>query len=190
MRDYVFKLPDPRLQTEDRTSIKNAVAAVFGDRHDGAEPRYLFSPEPRHDLGPWLRVRACVDGIEVDPAIARQIELAVPGLGGLVRVSAWVALKQKFPISDKDRALAKLADMRGLFEEALDVTAFEVRERLELAHMERGRSRFQRAFGQIRLEGVVINEGALMALLKAGVGAAKAYGFGLVDIQARVESDE
>lgn len=190
MRDYALRIPDPQLQTADRTIIKKAVASVFGDRHDGEAPRYLFSPEPRHDLGSWLRVRACVDGIEVDPAIARLIAVPVPGQGALVRGAAWVALKQKFPISDRGRALAKLADMRALFEEALDLTVFEVDEELGLANMERGRSRFQRAFGRVRFEAVVINEDALKALMRDGVGAAKAYGFGLVDIQERAEVDE
>jgi len=190
MRDYVFKLPDPRLQTADRTAIKNAVAAVFGDRHDGEAPRYLFAPEPRHELGPWLRVRACVDGISVDPSIARVIEMPTPAPGATVQGAAWVALKQKFPITDKGRAQAKLADMRVLFEEALSLTRFEVADRLELANMERGRSRFQRAFGRVLFEGAVRDQDALVSLMRTGVGAAKAYGFGLVDIQERVEDDE
>jgi hypothetical protein len=190
MRDYVFKLPDSGLQTADRTIIKKAVASVFGDRHDGTDPRYLFSPEPRHDLGPWLRVRVCVDGLEVNPGIARQIAVPVPGRGALVQGFAWVALKQKFPISDRERALAKLADMRGLFEEALDITVFEVGEELGLANMERGRSRFQRAFGRVRLEGSVKDQDALTGLMRTGVGAAKAYGFGLVDIKQKAEQDE
>jgi len=190
MRDYALRIPDPRLQTADRTIIKKAVASVFGDRHDGTDPRYLFSPEPRHDLGPWLRVRVCVDGTEIDPAIARPIAVPVPGRGALVQGSAWVALKQKFPISDRGRALAKLADMRGLFEEALDLTVFEAGEELGLANMERGRSRFQRAFGRIRLEGTVRDQDALTGLMRTGVGAAKAYGFGLVDIEQKAEHDE
>lgn len=190
MRDYAFKLPDPRLQTMDRTSIKKAVAAVFGDRCDGETPRYLFSPEPRHGLGAWLRVRACVDGIEVDPGIARRVELPELSQGALVTGSAWIALKQKFPITEKDRALAKLADMRDHFEDSLDVTGFEVEDHLELANMERGKSRFQRAFGKVCFEGKVRDMDALVALIRHGVGAAKAYGFGLVDIQEKGEGHE
>lgn len=190
MRDYAFRLPDPRLQTADRTVIKKAVAAVFGDRCEDAVPRYLFSPEPRHELGPWIRVRACVDGIGVEPTIARQIEVPVPEAGAVVLGSSWIALKQKFPITDKGRAHAKLADMRGLFEAALELARFEVGDALELANMERGRSRFQRAFGKVRFEGSVKDKDALAALMRTGVGAAKAYGFGLVDIQEKVKDDE
>lgn len=183
MKDFVFKLPDEQLQRRDRTQIKKAVAAVFGDRHDGNASRYLFSPEPRHDLGPWLRVRVCVDSVDVDPRMARRLDVPVPPPGVMVRAVAWVALKQRFPISDKPKAIAKLADMCSHFDDALEVQSFEVDEALELACMERGKSAFQRAFGRIRLLGRVKDQAALEALMRNGIGAAKAYGFGLVDIQ-------
>lgn len=188
MKDYVLRLP-PDLDLSQRTPLKNAVASLLGDRHDGAQARYLFSPDPLLVDGPWLRLRLCG---EPAPAAAlpflAEIGTASPENGRRIEAAAWVALKARVFNAEtglKPRVLASLGGFRDVFAPMVDLTGYEVDARIGFAHMERGRDRFGRAYGRISFSGVVTDRAALEELLRCGIGAAKAYGFGLICLDER-----
>ncbi len=188
MRDYILRVPAD-MDLSQRTPLKNAVAALFGDRYEAGRPRYLFSPDPLVMDGPWVRVRACIGAA---PEVARGFvaEAATPMLdaGRKIEAAAWVAMKARVfrKESDlKERVLAGLARYRDVFAPAVDLADYSVDPDIGIARMVRGRERFGRAYGRISFSGTITNEPVLKALLTAGIGAAKAYGFGLVSIMNR-----
>ncbi|NJM83453.1 MAG: type I-E CRISPR-associated protein Cas6/Cse3/CasE [Tabrizicola sp.] len=186
MIDVILRVPDETI-LENRTALKKAVAALFGDRHDGERSNYLFSPEPLLDAGPWVRVRV-VDGIVPSSAtpFVSVLDCPVPVAGDKVIATAWVALKSKVMVgagSAAPRIAARLDRARSLFENAIEIEDYEVGERYEIARIERGRERFARAFNRVRVTGRIKDAEAAQTLLSTGIGASKAYGFGLVDMQ-------
>ncbi|MFT3689048.1 type I-E CRISPR-associated protein Cas6/Cse3/CasE [Paenirhodobacter sp.] len=185
MRDYILRVP-AGLDLSQRTALKNAVAALFGDRCAEGHPRYLFSPDPLIAEGPWIRVRSCA-GPAPEPARGLVAELAAPVLrvGQRIEAAAWVAMKARVFHAETDlhdRVMAGLARYRDVFAAAIDLSGYAVDPDIGIAHMERGRARFGRAYGRISLSGRVTDEPALRGLLTTGIGAAKAYGFGLIGV--------
>lgn len=185
MRDYILRVP-PAVDLTQRTVLKNAVAALFGDRREGGRTRYLFSPDPLAVDGPWVRVRSCVGAA---PAATRGFVAQVPAPrlepGSRIEAAAWVAMKARVFRDESDlerRVMAGLARYRGVFAAAVDLAGYAVDPGIGIARMERGSARFGRAYGRISLAGTVTDEAALRALLTAGIGAAKAYGFGLIGV--------
>lgn len=186
MHDYILRLPDPG-QLEQRTALKKAMAGLFGDRHDGEQSRYLYSPEPRLPLGEWCRVRT-MNGPAPESArpFLREIELPVPEPGQWVRATVWMAVKGKVLSrggSHMANVMAALEAGRAHFSSAIEIDSFDIEDQFEVAMMERGREKFGRAFGRIEVTGQVRSGDEISDLLAKGVGAAKAYGFGLVDLQ-------
>lgn len=185
MRDYILRLP-AGVDLSQRTALKNAVAALFGDRSDGGCTRYLFSPDPLVVNGPWVRVRSCT-GAAPDAARGLVAEAAMPMLdaGRKIEAAAWIALKARVFRKESDltgRVLAGLARYRDIFAPAVDLADYGVDPDIGIARMQRGRARFGRAYGRIWFSGTVTDESALRALLTSGTGAAKAYGFGLIGV--------
>jgi hypothetical protein len=185
MRDFIMRMTDTYPVLE-RTPLKKAVAALFGDRMDGERVRYLFSPEPTHAvLGPWVRVRVN-EGVEAPASdLCRELPVCEPQAGCSVIVSAWVATQANAvfaaPAAER-RAVVRdrLGKTREALAAALDLETFDVSERFEVAVMERGRDRFGRAFGRISATGRIRSLAAVSDLMAGGLGASKAYGFGLL----------
>ncbi len=187
MRDFILRVPDAGLLVR-RTELKKAMAGLFGDRHDGERSNYLFSAEPRMEIGPWVRVRL-LDGELPSKAAPFVRELEVPRLsaGDAVMASSWMALKTRVhgATASETRAnvVARLNRVRELFEAAIDITTYDFDERYGVARIERGKERYARPYSLVRVTGSVRDPVAASALMTAGIGAGKAYGFGLVDIQ-------
>lgn len=186
MIDCILKLPDAEAGL-DRMALKKGVAALFGDRHDGERSRYLFSMEPRHDGGPWVRVRY-LDG-ELPRSAADYVQ-ALPKQaarnGDRVCATAWVAVKNRNYSPDKtaaERVRGELKKLVPYFAEAMTIEAAEIGDRVSTARFQRGRVKISRGFGKVVIVGEINNIHAMERLLATGVGAAKAYGYGLIDIQ-------
>lgn len=190
MRDFILQISDDQGMA-DRFGMKKAMAALLGDRHDGGQSRYLFSPEPRHELGCWVRLRCLEDVPEAVTKVGWPLELDRLALGDHVHVSAWVALKGRVFQRKGDlsqRVLKGVERYQERFSDALDVRSVSVNDRFWIMEVERGKDRIGRAFSKIELAGEITNMNAVEHLMRSGIGAAKAYGSGLVDIQ-KVEKE-
>lgn len=188
MKDYILRIP-PGFDLSQRTPLKNAVAGLMGERHDGDQARYLFSPDPLLVDGPWLRLRLC-GGAAPAAALPFLAAIETPPLeeGRKIEGAVWVALKARVFREEaglKGRVLAGLERFRAVFAPMVALTDYAVDERVRFAHMERGEARFGRAYSRIAFSGAVTDAAALEALMRAGIGAAKAYGFGLVSLHER-----
>lgn len=187
MIDCVLRIPDARMM-EDRHALKKAVASIFGDRHDGQVSRYLFSPEPRHELGAWVRVRYLAGPLpSAAQGYAKEIELEDTTLGQAVRITAWIALKATvFNGTGGLRPRIKTGlerVCRQRLDPALQIDGIEVGDDCGVVQVDRGKDRIGRAFGKVEITGIIKDQDAVNLLMASGIGAAKAYGFGLIDIQ-------
>ena len=190
MRDYVLRIPGGSVDMHsDRTPIKKAVNGLFGDRHDGTNSRYLYSAEPRLPLGEWFRVRM-LDGAAPRKAedYAKPIELDAFSVGSMVTIAGWIALKAKTiragqkRTGNDHRVYDDLARRFEHFGNALEISSNSIERPFQIARIERGKDRYVRPYSRIEVTGTVIDTDALHTLMVSGIGAAKAYGFGLLDI--------
>lgn len=188
MIDCVLRIPDASMM-QNRNALKLAVASIFGDRHDGQVSRYLFSAEPRHEQGPWVRVRFLAGPLpSAAQTYATKIELDDTVVGQTVQIMAWVALKATVFNGTGDlrpriqTGLERVCRQR--LDAALDIERIEVGGDCSIVQVDRGKDRIGRAFGRVEITGTIKDQDAVETLMSSGIGAAKAYGFGLVDIQS------
>ncbi|MCE6957623.1 hypothetical protein LAZ40_00875 [Cereibacter sphaeroides] len=188
MRDYAMKLAADL--SDSRTGLKKNIATLLGDRHDGTA-RYLFSDEPRTETpGGWIRLRLVAPELSL-PATAQdtavEVPVAVPAVGARVLCCAWVATKSKAyrardELSLDERVEARLRLVRGPLDEALEIEVFDGEPSGRSAVMERGSNRFARPYGRVTAIGTVTNQERLKDLMEQGLGVARCYGFGLLDV--------
>lgn len=194
IRDYAVKVPSP--DHRDRTPLKKAVAGLLGDRFQGSA-RYLYSAEPRAPLSDWFRLRL-LDGDlpRSGQMVAIPVELPQPSAGDNVVIQGWIALKAKNFHGDHAASegghvvYGKLAAMQDRFSGAVNIEECRVDRPFHVAEIKRGRQTFHRPYGHILIRGQVVNPRATAALLASGIGAAKAYGFGLLDLQIEKEKEQ
>lgn len=193
MRDYILQCQgadDPRF---DRGALKLQFAKTIGERTEGERVRFLFSADPRlgDNAGEWVRLRTIDPTIEVPDDIAHEIEVPTAKLGDRVRMRAFIGLKQKFYREGANviSVQEKLRSLQRTFEDALDVSEFEAQEGARPVRVSRKKDVFCRSYAHLDLRGTVKDEAALAALMMKGVGPAKAYGFGLIDMELETDHD-
>lgn len=192
MRDFIF---NPEIASNgyvDRTTLKKKLASVLGDRVAGEETRYLFSYEPRVDEpSPYFRLRllgGAAIPAELNGTAFKEVEVEVPSEGQNVEVSVWVSLDNDDFAKAKSRGLTmneygpdRIETVAlSRFKDALDISASFAGTEIRVIKAQSKGHTLNRAYGHFRAVGKVKSAAALRLLMENGIGASKAYGFGLV----------
>lgn len=191
MIDYCLKVPASAINR--RTPLKNALAGLFlsGRMTECGSPAYLFSQEPLMDgAQTWLRVRMVQAALPASAAgLVIEKPVSLPSEGDRVVVTGWLAVKTR--IARKYRkwearevAIAeKLLRYQDLLSDGIEIDSARLLNRPDTAVIERGKTVYVRNYGRVEFRGVVKNAQHLEHAMQHGIGAAKAYGFGLLDVR-------
>lgn len=190
MKDFIFKGALNGHGYVDRTWLKKELAGVFGDRFsDETGSRYLFSNEPLiNSPCDWFRVRL-IDNFDTSKLSKAFKEIPFPQVkaGESVTIKAWIALndnvlRNKYPVALLNQVCRqKLIEIgkNGTLHAMTDVTV-DAPDEIKITDAVSKGTKFHRVYGHISITGKVTDENAFLQLQRDGLGAAKAYGFGLV----------
>lgn len=186
MRDYLLKVASGASVLAQRELLKKALAHHLAERHDGERSRYLFSEEPRHPVeSDWVRIRCVADGLAMPSGIAMPgPDVIAPAVGRRVVLRAWVALSSEESRGDRIHVARSRFEhhLERLAQPLADVAWQEVADEKSVS-IARGRVVFGRRCARLQASGCVSDPEALSSLLRNGIGDAKSYGFGLVDVE-------
>jgi hypothetical protein len=188
MRDFVLRLSEQGASV-DRGVLKHNVNRLLGDRigADGS-PRYLFSLDPLMEDGRTLRIRV-LDLAAVAPLLAAggaEVPLEPIAAGDSVMITGWLSLQSRTskpgPGAGEKRERAFAAYSAAILE-TLEGGEFVLTEGQSVAKLSKDAKTFSRSCAHFTAFGTLRAAEALRDLMQRGVGACKAYGFGLIDVR-------
>ena len=188
MRDFSLRLSE-RGAGADRGALKHHVNRLLGDRTaaDGTQ-RYLFSLDPLMDDGRTLRIRIFAPEA-VGPLLDAggiEVPLEPVAAGDSVMITGWLSLQSRTSKPGPDAAEKReraFAAYSVAILDTLEAGEFVLTDGPTVVRISKDDSVFGRSCAHFTAFGTLRAADPLRDLMKRGVGACKAYGFGLIDVR-------
>jgi len=196
MRDFIIKLKNHDA-IDNRAILKSKLLKVLGDRVTEAGVRWIYSQDPFDETGLFVRVRldTTYDSKKLVHSLERvgAVEIQTPELtnGQSVEMAIWVALENnqakaanipaELEVERKnDIVVQKLQSALGSCVADLDILILDDARAFAAASK---RMQFPKFASRALVSGTITDIDHLNRAMRAGIGGAKAYGFGLPDVR-------